>query len=232
MTSPVKPTFKTEVLPLSLIALSVVASFYFYANFPDQVPIHWNYQGEIDDYASKEFGAFFFPALILGIYLMFLFIPFLDPKKERYQDFRKAYHVFKAAIIIFMVLIYGYTGLAGLGYDIPIATVIPSAVGILCIIIGNYLGKIKTNWFMGIRTPWTLSNDEVWNKTNRLGGKMFIVMGLIMVFAPLLQMNSEIFWWIFIVSIAVVAIIPIVYSYILYRKIEKNTSNQPKNDQP
>ena len=63
MTSPVKPTFKTEVLPLSLIALSVVASFYFYANFPDQVPIHWNYQGEIDDYASKEFGAFFFPAL-------------------------------------------------------------------------------------------------------------------------------------------------------------------------
>ncbi|MFA6321856.1 MAG: SdpI family protein [Candidatus Buchananbacteria bacterium] len=215
--NPVKPTFKTEVIPIIAILLSVLASFYFYANFPDLVPTHWNYRGEIDGYAPKLFGAFFFPALIIGIYLFFLFLPYLDPQKNRYQEFAKVYHTFKTLIVLFMVFIYFFTGLAGLGYPAPVNIVVPIGVGILFLVLGNYLGKIKPNWFMGIRTPWTMSNEEVWNKTHRLGGKIFMLIGLFMIFGTILPAT-----WFFISFMAVVIIgslIPIFYSYWLFKKI-------------
>ncbi len=217
--NPIKPTLKTEIIPIILILLSMVASLYFYANFPERVPTHWNYQGEIDSYSNKTFGAFFFPALILGIYLLFLALPYLDPKKARYEQFSKVYHIFKGIFVLFMTAIYFFASFSALGYQIPIGTIIPAALGILFLIMGNYLGKIKPNWFMGIRTPWTLSNEEVWNKTHRLGGKLFMLMGLGMLLGPFLP--NDIFWKIFIFSIFVVAFIPIIYSYFLYRKVEK-----------
>jgi len=217
--NPIKPTLKTEIIPIILILLGGAASFYFYANFPDKVPTHWNYKGEVDAYSGKAFGAFFFPALNLGIYLLFLGIPYLDPRKSRYQEFAKVYHIFKAIFVLFMTLLYFYTGLAGLGYPVSIGVVIPAAVGILFIVIGNYTAKIKSNWFMGIRTPWTLSNEEVWNKTHRLGGKIFILLGLIMIFGTFLP--GEIFWKVFIISVIGGSLIPIIYSYLLYRKVEK-----------
>jgi len=93
-------------------------------------------------------------------------------------------------------------------------------IGVLFIILGNYMGKIKPNWFMGIRTPWTLSNEEVWNKTHRLGGKMFILLGLVMICGTFLP--SETFWKAFTVSIVIILLIPMIYSYLLYRKLKEN----------
>ncbi len=219
MNHPLKPTLKTEIIPIVLIVISIVTSFYFYANFPDQVPTHWNFAGEIDDYSSKEFGAFGLVTIIVGLYVMFLLLPYLDPRKQNYQKFIKTYHIFKGAIIAFMVLIYFYSGLAGLGYPVSIGVVVPATVGLLFIIMGNYMAKIKTNWFIGIRTPWTLSNEEVWNKTHRVGGKVFIALGLIMIsgiFFP-----AQIYWKIFIISIFGGVFGTIVYSYLIYRKIQK-----------
>ncbi len=220
MANPIKPTIKTEIIPIILILTSIAASFYFYANFPDQVPTHWNYRGEVDSYSSKAFGAFFFPLLILGIYLLFLVIPYLDPRQKRYQDFAKVYHIFKGILVGFMALIYFITGLAGLGYQISVGSIVPAGVGLLFIVLGNYLSKIKPNWFMGIRTPWTLESEEVWNKTHRLGGKLFILMGLFMIFGSILPV--EYFWYSFVVGVMAVSLIPIVYSYLLFRKLEKN----------
>ena len=219
MANPIKPTLKTEIIPVILIILSIAASFYFYANFPDQVPTHWNYKGEVDSYSGKAFGAFFFPILNLGLYLLFLGIPYIDPRKDRYQDFRKVYHVFKGIFIAFMTLIYIYASLAGLGYSVSINTVIPAAVALLFIVLGNYMSKIKPNWFMGIRTPWTLENEEVWNKTHRLGGKVFIAMGLIMILGIFLP--GDVYWKIFPIVVIILVFIPIIYSYLLYRKVEK-----------
>ncbi|MFA6254535.1 MAG: SdpI family protein [Patescibacteria group bacterium] len=216
MANPIKPTFKTEIIPIVLIILSVLASFYFYANFPDKVPTHWNYKGEIDGWSGKTFAAFFFPGLNLGMYLLFLVFPYLDPKKDRYAEFAKVYHVFKGLMVAVMTAIYFYVGLAGLGYELPVTMVIPPAIGILFVVLGNYMGKIKSNWFMGIRTPWTLSSEEVWNKTHRLGGKLFMIMGLFMIFGAILP--PAIFWWLFVAGIAIVSLVPMVYSYLLYRK--------------
>jgi len=219
MSHPIKPTLKTEVIPIILIILSLAASFYFYANFPDQVPTHWNYKGEVDSYSSKAFGAFFFPALNLGIYLMFLFIPYIDPRKNRYKDFAKVYHIFKTIFIVFMTLIYFYASLAGLGYSVSINTVVPAAVGLLFLILGNYMSKIKPNWFMGIRTPWTLESEEVWNKTHRLGGKIFIALGLIMILGTFLP--GDAYWKVFPFVVIVGVFVPAIYSYLLFRKVEK-----------
>ncbi|MFA6409981.1 MAG: SdpI family protein [Candidatus Buchananbacteria bacterium] len=221
MTNPLKISLKSEAIPAILILLSIAASFYFYANFPQTVATHWNYRGEIDGWSSKAFAAFFFPALSIGIYLLFLALPYFDPKKDRYAEFAKPYHIFKNLFVIFMTAIYFLVGFAGLGYNISIDVVVPASVGALFIIMGNYLGKIKSNWFMGIRTPWTLSNEIVWDKTNRLGGKLFILTGILMLLGVFLP--NEIFWLLFIITMVIVVIVPIVYSFLLFKKLEKKS---------
>ena len=156
MKNPIQPSLKTEIIPLTLIVLSFIASIYFYLHFPEKVPTHWNIRGEVDGYASKGFGAFFFPIMNVGIYLLLLFLPNIDPKKDRYVDFSKAYHMIKNFMIGFMTLIYFYTGFSGLGYKLFSITIIISiGLGLLFLVIGNYMGKVKSNWFIGIRTPWT-----------------------------------------------------------------------------
>ncbi|MFA6428047.1 MAG: SdpI family protein [Candidatus Buchananbacteria bacterium] len=218
MTNYLKASWRTEIIPVLLIILAVASSFYFYANFPEQVPIHWNVYGQVDGWSSRAFGAFFFPALITGMYLLFFIFPYLDPKKERYEQFAKAYHIFKGAIVAFVALLYFYTSLIALGHQLlPVNVAVPVGIGVLFIIIGNYLGKVKANWFMGIRTPWTLSSEEVWNKSNRLGGKIFIIMGLFSVLG--FWLPSTIFFGIFITMVIVGSLIPIVYSYWLWRKL-------------
>ncbi|MFH1822383.1 MAG: SdpI family protein [Patescibacteria group bacterium] len=218
--NPIKPTLKTEILPLIFIILAAISSFYFYAHFPERVPIHWNFAGEVDNYGSRATGAFLFPAIMIGMYFLFLLLPYLDPKKDRYQQFRKVYHFFKAYLIFFMLAMYFITGFNALGYNIPVGLWVPVLVGLLFIIIGNYLGKIKPNWFIGIRTPWTLSSEEVWNKTHRFGGKIFILGGIIMIAIPFVP--TYLVSWVFMVDIVLILVGTIGYSYILYLREKKN----------
>ncbi len=219
MSNPITPTFKTEIWPIILIIIAITASFYFYAHFPEQVPIHWNMAGEVDNFGSRTTAAFLFPAIIFGMYLLFLLLPYIDPKKERYAQFRKIYHVFKTFIIFFMVAIYFITSLNALGYKIPVGLWTPVLVGLLFIIIGNYMSKIKSNWFIGIRTPWTLSSEEVWNKTHRLGGKVFILGGALMMLMYFLPVKLRL--PLFIIIIVIILLGTTGYSYWLFRK-EKN----------
>jgi uncharacterized membrane protein len=215
MSNPIKPSLKTEIIPLLLIIISIIASFYFYANFPERVPMHWNFSGQVDGWGSKTTGAFVLPIVILAMYVMFLLIPYLDPKKDRYEQFVKVYHLFKDYIIAFMVLVYFVTGLAGLGYNMPVGLIIPIGVGILFILIGNYMAKIKMNWFMGIRTPWTLSSEEVWNKTHRMGGKIFILGGILIMLSGIAPLSLRL--PIFILTMILLLFGTIGYSYWVYR---------------
>lgn len=226
--NPIKPNLKTEILPVIMIMATVFSSFYFFSKFPDQVPVHWNMAGEVDDYGSKTMAAFLMPVILIGMYLLFLGLPLLDPKKERYAQFQKVYHFFKNFMIFFMAAIYFITGFNALGYNISVGTWIPVLVGALFILIGNYMGKIKPNWFMGIRTPWTLSSEEVWNKTHRVGGKIFIIGGLI-----LMSMNWLPLEWrmpLFMVAVIAMSLGTMAYSYILFRNENKAKQNGEKNN--
>jgi uncharacterized membrane protein len=220
----IKATIKTEIIPLLFILIACVSSIYFYKHFPETVPSHWNINGEVDAYSSKTFGAFMLPAISIFMYVLFFFIPYLDPKKDRYAQFEKTYHVFKGILIVFMVTLYLFMGMNGLGYNYPVGTLIPVMIGILFIVLGNYMSKIKPNWFMGIRTPWTLSSEENWNKTHRLGAKIFVIGGILMMGMPLYSPLIKIIMTAVIIGGLTFGTIG--YSLYLHLKDKKNGNNK------
>lgn len=225
--NPITPKFKSEIISIALLAIAIAASFYFYNNFPEKVPIHWNIKGTPDNWASREAGAFLFPALITGMYFMFLFLPFLDPKKDRYAQFCKAYHIFKTIIIFAMVLIYFVASFNALGYTVAVELWTPLIIGFLFIVLGNYFGKIKPNWFIGIRTPWTLSSEEVWNKTHRTGGKIFIFGGILMLLTPFIPSKYQPVLFIAMIFMLLAGTIGLSF---YYYKLEQKNTNMNKHD--
>lgn len=226
MSNPIKPSLKTEILPIAAVVISIALSFYFYGRFPESVPTHWNFAGEVDGWSSRSVAAFLFPVIITGIYLLFLAFPYFDPKKDRYEQFRKVYHVFKSILVCFMLAMYIITGLNGIGYELPVGIFVPVMIGMLFIVLGNYMSKIKPNWFMGIRTPWTLSSEEVWNKTHRFGGKVFIFSGIIMMFMGILPERLAL--PLFILVVSALSLGTFAYSFIIFKKEEKKTNEQNK----
>ncbi len=219
MKNPIKPNLKSEIISIVLILIAIILSFYFYSRFPLEVPMHWNIAGEVDGYGSRGVAAFLIPVVILAMYLLFLFLPAVDPKKDRYEEFRKTYHVFKSLIIFFMFVLYVSTSLSAIGYYINIGMVAPVMIGALFIAIGNYMSKIKTNWFLGIRTPWTLSSEEVWNKTHRFGGRAFIFGGFLIASISFIPLKFKLLTLIAALTIMILG--TIIYSYLVYSKEEK-----------
>lgn len=206
-----------------LIVAAWVLAFYFYAHFPEQVVSHWNYYGQPDDYSGRATGAFAIPALLAGMYLLFLALPWLDPRSERYAEFGKIYNFIKSAIMLVLFGVYVAAGLYNLGYPVKIGSIVPWLVGGLLIVIGNYMGKIKRNWFMGVRTPWTLSSENVWNKTNRFGGFMMMLFGLSLVINPFLPKMAALV--LLILGGLLVTVGTIVYSFVLYKQERKQAQD-------
>ncbi|MCB0144848.1 MAG: SdpI family protein, partial [Caldilineaceae bacterium] len=141
------------------------------------IPVHWGINGEADRYGGKFEGLLMPPLITLGIVLLMAFIPRLDPRGENIVRSSAAYKAIWVVIMLFMLLIYGIALLAIFGWPLDIGRIVGGAVGILFIILGNYMGKIRSNYTMGIRTPWTLASELSWNKTHRLGGKLFVTLG-------------------------------------------------------
>ena len=150
---------------------------------------------------------------------MMLVFPHLDPKKDRYKDFSKVYHIAKGLFVLIFAVMYFATSLFAIGYDIPVTHVISVSIGLMFVLLGNYFGKIKRNWLFGIRTPWTLSSEEVWNKTHRFSGYAFMIGGVLIALASFLPEQYRL--TIFIVSIATILIATVGYSYLAYRKEHK-----------
>ena len=218
--NPIKITIKSELFSLIIVAISIIASFYFYAHFPATVVTHWGFNGKPNGWSGRGFAAFFLPVLLIGIYLLFLFLPQLDPKKERYAEFAKVYGIFKNFILFFLLAIYFIASLNNINYNLDVNIWVPAGVGLLFIIMGNYLGKLKPIWFVGIRTPWTLSSETVWNKTHRFGGKIFILGGLLMIVAGLAPLAWRL--PLFIADIIILIFGTVIYSYIVYLQEKKN----------
>ncbi len=221
MNNPIHPSLKTEILPGLIILATGGLAWYFYQNFPDQVVTHWNIAGEPDDWGSKTAVALGLGAIIPGVYLLFNVLPYLDPKRDRYAEFRQVYFAFRNLFMGLFLWIYAMSGLANLGYDINIKFVIPFSIGVVFLFIGNYMAKIKPNWFIGIRTPWTLSSENVWNRTHRVGGWMFVLFGIILMATPLLPDNLSV--GLFVIGVLAAVVGTIGYSYLAYRQEKKNT---------
>ncbi len=219
MTNPVKPTFKSEFLPILIIIVIIALSVFFYPMLPEKVASHWNFKGEVDGWTSRNFSVIFLPALITGIYLLLTFLPNLDPKKENYLKFRNTYNIFKILIISVLGIIYIASLLYNVGYNVNIAVITPLLIGVMFIVMGNYMGKLKFNWFVGIKNPWTLSSENVWNKTHRLSGWLFIILGIILIISPFLP--EQLGMYLLIGGVFAVVIGSFAYSYYLYTKEKK-----------
>ncbi len=191
---------------------------YFYNLLPDIVPIHWNIEGEVDNYANKNYSVVWIPIFTLVLMALFRVLPMVDPKKEKYEKFSDIYEIIQAAIIGFMAYLYYVTMFAALDTDLNVGMYVMFGIGVLFILMGNYLGKVRQNYFVGIKTPWTLDNEEVWNKTHRLGGWCFVISGLIFVAQAFVGVMSI---WVFVLAILISTLVPIVYSYWLFNQIEK-----------
>lgn len=213
-------SWKTEWLLLTIIGVMFAASIVLLPQLPDPMPIHWNAAGHPDNFAPRWIGAFIGPLAGLGLYVLLIFIPSLDPRRENYDRFAGTYRLFRTLFVLFMAFLHGATldsVLRGGGQLNPDLMVV--AVGILLVLLGNYMPRIRSNWFVGIRTPWTLSNSEVWRRTHRLGGRAFFIAGLIVILAALLPLG----WMMpaLMGAIAAAAIVPVLYSYVVYRQLSQ-----------
>jgi len=179
---------------------------------------HWNEKGEVNGYSSKLFGLFFMPSMLLGLFILFLLIPKIDPLKKNIEEFRKYYDIFILLFIIFMVVIHLQIILWNLGFKLNPNFLIPISIGILFFYTGLILEKSKRNWFIGIRTPWTLSSDIVWNKTHKLGGALFKISGLFALVGIFFKNLSYLF---VIIPVTISSLIVTVYSYFEFRKLNR-----------
>jgi uncharacterized membrane protein len=229
MSAPIKFTKKSEIFPILVIILSFIAGIYFYNKSPDVVASHWNFAGQVDGYSGKTVGAFALPILLAVIYILFLIMPTIDPRKNRYTEFSSVYHIFRNIIIFVLFIVYISSGLYNLGFPVAINHIVPFAIGCMMFVLGNYMGKIKPNYFMGIRTPWTLASDVVWNKTHRMGGYFFILFGLTIIISPFL--NPTLGISIFIGGAIITTLGTMIYSYICFRQDnKKNLRRQLSGD--
>ncbi len=201
-----------------LMAGLLLSAVLLYPHLPTQVPGHWNIHGEVDAYYPKAFGAFFPPLLALGLYLMLLFLPLIDPKRSNYQRFSGAYTAIRWGLVFFMGVLYVVTILVALGYPVKVGLAVKAMVSVLFLIIGNFMGQFRHNYFVGIKTPWTLANEEVWQRTHRLGAKIWVAGSLVcLAMAPVSAAWGA---YVFFTSIMVMVIVPIVYSYLFFVKLQ------------
>lgn len=206
---------KTNLIIISVIILSFLSAFYLYPKLPDRVASHWNSQGQVDDYLPKIWGVFLMPAITLAIFLLFLLIPRIDPLKKNIAKFRNYFNWLIILIVVFLLYVYSLTVFWNLGYRFNMTLFMTPAVGLLFFYIGVILKHAERNWFIGIRTPWTLSSDVVWKKTHQLGAKLFKVAGIIAILGIFFAENA--LWFAIIPAIAS-SLFLLVYSYFEHKK--------------
>lgn len=209
---------KYESIILLLILTSFVLGIYFYPKMPDKIASHWNERGEVDGYMTKFWGLFLMPFVSISLLLLFIIIPKIDPLKANIEKFRGYYDRFMVLLIVFFSYIHLLTVAWNLGLRFNLLQFLTPAFAILFYYSGILVENAKRNWFVGIRTPWTLSNEKVWDKTHKIGGKLFKIAGIIALFG-IFFINYAIFF--IIIPVLGVTVYSIIYSYVEYQKVIK-----------
>ncbi|MGD1043271.1 MAG: SdpI family protein [Sedimentisphaerales bacterium] len=206
---------KGQVTVIGLVLVAFIISFYFYPQMPAQMATHWNAKGQVDGYTGKDIGLFVMPCVMAGLAVLFFIIPYLDPLRRNIEKFRHYYDGFVVVVSIFMLAINYHIILWNLGIQISTNMVISVGLGFLWYYSGILCERAKRNWFIGIRTPWTLSSDRVWARTHRVGGKLFKVAGIVAFVGVAFQ--KYVLFFVLVPAIAV-AVFTIVYSFVIYQQ--------------
>lgn len=206
---------KSEIIIFGIIIITFAIGIYYYPQMPEKLASHWNSQGQVDGYTSKFWGLFLMPIISVGMLLLFILIPRIDPLKSNIQQFRKYFDGFVVLIMVFLFYLYLLTIFWNSGYTFNMITFLSPAFAILFYYSGILIENAKRNWFIGIRTPWTMSSDKVWDRTHKIGGKLFKIAGVVTLLAIFFETYAI---YIIVVPLIMVSIYTVVYSYFEYQK--------------
>lgn len=210
-----KPSHRKVLISLLFIT-AVLSSAVFYSALPDQMASHWNMNGEVDDYSPKLIGVLIGPLMLLIFMLFMVLIPHVDPLSENISHFRLYFDAFWVVMSAFIVYLHGLMIAANLGASFNMGQALLPAIAALWYFIGVLLKHSEPNWFVGIRTPWTLSDDRVWLDTHRIGGTLFKWSAALMLVSTLRPTYG---FYIVLVSAIGISLFLIMYSYFAYRKL-------------
>ncbi len=207
----IKKHLKLLCITSAVMLLPILAGLFLWNQLPDQMPSHWNTAGEIDGWTSKPVAVFGMPLLLLAIQWLCVIGTAADPKKQNHSD--KILHLVFWITPLLSVLLHAVTYSVAMGAELRLERIVPVFIGIVFVIIGNYLPKCKQSYTIGIKLPWTLHSEENWNKTHRFAGFLWVICGLLVALTGFIGG-----FWLFLPITLAMVIPPFIYSYLLYRK--------------
>jgi uncharacterized membrane protein len=205
---------KAEWFLIVMVVIFFATAGAFYPHLPTQFASHWNAAGQVNGSLSRGWGAFLFPVIFVLIALLLLAIPRIDPRRENIAKFRSYFDIFLIVLALFFYYIYLLMLLWNVGYEFNLGAAIIPPIAALIYIIGMILPHTHPNWFVGIRTPWTISSDAVWHETHRVGGWAFRACGIIAFLG--IFFSPPVALWFIVAPIVVSAVGLVIYSYVLY----------------
>lgn len=203
-------------IPLLLIVAAVAVSVFYYPRLPASMPTHWGASGEANGYSSRLWGAWMLPLIMASVWLIMRAIPHIDPRKANYEKFSGMYDALVILILAFMLLMHIVILIAATGTPIRMDRIVLPSVGLFIAIMGLLIPRVHPNWFIGIRTPWTLTSDLSWERTHKIGGRLFVVLGILMAVSTFLVPDVAI--WILVAAAIAMTIFLLAYSYQVWKE--------------
>ena len=207
----IKKNWKMLLITSLAILLPVFVGVLLWNRLPEQIPSHWNMQGEIDGYSSKPFSVLGLPLILLAIHWLTVCVTLADPKKQNHSE--KILHLVFWIVPALSIILSAVTYSTAMGKGVRMEIFISVLLGLLFVAIGNYLPKCKQNYTIGLKLPWTLHSEENWNRTHRLAGWLWVIGGLLIISGGFFNLM-----WLTLSAPLLMALVPTIYSYILYRK--------------
>ena len=207
------------IVSIALIAAMLAASLYVWTVLPEhaQVPVHWDIDGKVNGFAGKSFALFYAPAILSAICALLAFIPRIEPRRLNLANSAKFYRATWIGIVCVLAAIHAATLSAALRLPVNVALIATVGIALVFMLIGNYLGKTRSNFFAGIRTPWTLSSEYSWERTHRLTGRLFVLTGAVGL-AALLAFGVRTASLILFAALGASAVVGVVMSYVYWRR--------------
>ena len=215
-------TWKADALALGMIAAMFLLAAVTWSAAPEQIPVHWNWAGQPDRFGGRFEGLLGLPLAAAGLYALLLFLPRLDPRRKNYEAFAAPFAIIRTAVVGLLLGIDAVVLLWIRGERMHLNAVLAAEIGIALVVMGNYLPKVKSNWFVGVRTPWTLSSEASWRQTHRLAGWLFSLGGLLTFITALVR--PDIAPAVMIGALAASAGASVVYSYFAWRNDQERTA--------
>lgn len=206
------------IIVFIMLVVPFIAIGILWPQIPAEVPVHYNFEGVADNYAKKEVGVFIMPVVNIFLFLLLYYLPKIDPKKQVSLE-NKGYVTLIILMVAFFFVLFAFELMKYIGKPL-VENQFIYVFPLLFLILGNYLSKLRPNYFFGVRTPWTLENQEVWRRTHRFTGRVWMISGVLL-FVLALIAAERLKLWVMLAFLGIIVLVPLVYSYIVYRQVKR-----------